>query len=120
VIVEAITVTHGKDSVTIAVNGTVAITEDGTEFGTFVHEITTADGSLGIVITKLSGNEDTHEIGTTTGADHVYGTVIVSGTVTNELTGTVAIFDVGITVITLNGTLLGTAVHGKATNVGYD
>jgi hypothetical protein len=45
-----------------------------------VYEITAADGEEAIVMIELLGNDETQEIGTTTGDDQVVGTTTVTGT----------------------------------------
>jgi hypothetical protein len=52
--------------------------------------IITALGDDAIVMTHELGRVDTHEAGKTTGLDQVDGTVMLYGTNTNELAGTVA------------------------------
>jgi hypothetical protein len=77
-----------KAETTIAVVGTEAITDDGTESGTLVHETITADGDEAMVTTTELGKFETHETGTTTGDVQVAGTETTVGTKTNDEVGT--------------------------------
>jgi hypothetical protein len=56
-------------------DGTTAITDDGTWFGTLDQATTTTEVSLDTATTELAANEVTSETGTTTGEFHELGTV---------------------------------------------
>jgi hypothetical protein len=81
--------------VTTTDDGTVAITLVGTESGTFVYSTITTDGDEETKMIYVDGNDETNEIGTTTGLDHVEGTVTVFGTLTLTLTLTLGATTVG-------------------------
>jgi len=106
--------------VTTALTGTEAMMLDGTLSGTSDHETTTADGSDAMVKTTDDGSEATQVTGTTTGVKTVDGTVIVAGTVTNELAGTVTTADGEMLTITLDGTLFGTSFQETMTADGSE
>jgi folate-binding Fe-S cluster repair protein YgfZ len=82
---------------TTIVDGTDWISVSGTESGTFVHKTITADVDEAIVISSVDGNEETHEIGTTTIDEeaHDVGTTTVFGTYTNDETGTLTMAVLG-------------------------
>lgn len=67
-------------TVTTAELGIVAITLNGTLFGTLVYSIITTDGDEAIVIKAVDGKFSATEAGTTTGDYHVDGTTTVAGT----------------------------------------
>jgi len=58
------------------------MTLDGTESGTAVYSMITADGDEAIVIYSVDGKNETHEIGTTTAEldAHDDGITTVAGT----------------------------------------
>jgi len=91
-------------------DGTEAITEFGTESGTFVHETMTAFDSDLIVINYESGSEETQEIGTITGDVTESGTVTCDGTQAKLLVGTVVSLAVGTLTTFLEETESGTLV----------
>jgi hypothetical protein len=103
---------------TTAELGTVAITENGTLFGMFVHATITSLGDETIVITKLAGKLETNDAGTTAGDDHDDGTATDAGTKTNDETATVEIAEAGTDVIRLFGTELGTFDHSMIATDG--
>jgi hypothetical protein len=78
----------GNVTYTIADVGGVAISDVGTELGTFVIETMTADGSEAIDKTSLDLNDETKLAETITGDTHDEGTAIVNGTLTKTLAGT--------------------------------
>jgi Flp pilus assembly pilin Flp len=95
--------TVGIEIGTIAVLGTVAMTELGTEFGTFVQSMMTALGEPLMVITWELGTLETQVVGTTTGDDHSVGITTVAGTKTKLETGTDEMTEFGTVTITLYG-----------------
>jgi len=97
-------------TVTTADDGTEAMTDVGTEFGTLVQATMATDGDEATTTTSVDDKLETHEIGTTTGDDQVDGMVTVAGTetetetdethcetatVTTALDGTEAMTEVG-------------------------
>lgn len=85
------------------------MTENGTEFGMLVHEITTTLGQLETTTYSVDGTLSTYESGTT------YGDEKISSS-------DVAMVDVGTggEAITEIGTVLGMADHEITTTLGYD
>jgi hypothetical protein len=94
------------------------MTEVGTDSGILVHETIATDGDEAATTTNEAESEDTHEIGTACGLDHVLGIVIVAGAVTKLERATVIIAVLGIEAIALIGTLFGTLVHATITADG--
>jgi hypothetical protein len=73
---------------TTALEGTEAITEVGTDSGMFVQETIATDGDEATTTTNEAESDETHEIGTACGLDHVLGIVTVAGASTKLLTAT--------------------------------
>jgi hypothetical protein len=95
----------GNVTYTIADDGTVATTLDGTDDGTEEDSTITTEGWEAILKTELDLNEDTKLAETITGDAHDVGTAMVAGIETYTEAGT--------EVITEFGTV-------KAADVGYD
>jgi hypothetical protein len=69
--------------------GTETMYFDGTELGTAVYETTAIDGDEARIIYSVDGNDVTNDTGTTTGLDHVDGTVTIgTETYTTAVDGT--------------------------------
>jgi len=96
------------------IDGIEAITDEGTDEGTSVHETTTIDGELGIVTISLAGTVETSVAGTTTGLDQVVGTLTDGGSDTVD--GTAETTEP----ITVVGTELGTHDDSMMTIEGDD
>jgi hypothetical protein len=94
----------------MTVDGTLAITEVGTESGTEIQSTTTPVDDE--IVTKLeAGSDETKLYGTTTGLENDVGTYKVAGTETHDDSATVTTADDGTEAITLFGTLFGTSDH---------
>jgi hypothetical protein len=91
-------------TVTTAELGTEAITENGTEFGMFVHATTTAPGWEEIVTNCDDGKFETNENGTIAGDENELGIETEAGTETNDEAATITKAELGIDAITENET----------------